>query len=278
MKRGKGELTQNYIFYADVYLVQNFLIKSSALYLTLWYQKYLPKGIMMKIFFVAFLGTCLEIMGLLSGVSYGWFLVIVHLIEVPGMIVFLIGKDKKYLMKAIVIGYFFILLINSIQEALWNLFGGNFVFLLVISCALSIILVKRVYVGMKIDRYIVSVEIENERGTYQIRGFYDTGNTLKEPYGQRQVHILSKEVCEGILSSSDSKILVPYHALGNIDGMLEVFYMKNMKIRKETQVFEINNAAIGIGDVQLFEGKGYEMILNEGVFREGNRKNKKDSG
>ena len=41
-----------------------------------------------------------------------------------------------------------------------------------------------------------------------------------------------------------------------------------MKIRKETQVFEMNDVAIGIGDVQLFEGKGYEMILNEGVFQE----------
>lgn len=271
-------MTQNYIFYADVYLVQNFLIKSSALYLTLWYQKYLPKGIMLKIFFMAFLGSCLEIIGLLSGVSYPLFIVIVHFVEVPGMVLFLIRKDKKYLMKTIVIGYFFILLINSVQEALWNVFGGNFVFLLVISCLLSIILVKRVYVRMKTDTYIFPVEIENEKGTYQIRGFYDTGNTLKEPYGQRQVHILSKEVCEDILSEKDCKLFVPYHALGTMDGILEVFYIKNMKIRKETQVFEINNVAIGIGDVQLFEGKGYEMILNEGVFREGNLKNKKDSG
>ena len=233
---------------------------------------------------MAFLGTCLEIIGLLSGVSYGWFIALVHFIEVPGMVLFLIGKEKKYLMKAIIIGYFFILLINSIQEALWNVFGGNFVFLLVISCLLSIILVKRVYVRMKTDTYIFPVEIENEKGTYQIRGFYDTGNTLKEPYGQRQVHILSKEVCEGILSEEDCKLFVPYHALGNIDGMLEVFYMKNMKIRKETQVFEMNDVAIGIGDVQLFEGKGYEMILNEGIFQEAKIKSKsieaykKDSG
>lgn len=227
---------------------------------------------MLKIFFMAFLGSCLEIIGLLSGVSYPLFIVIVHFVEVPGMVLFLIRKDKKYLMKTIVIGYFFILLINSIQEALWNVFGGNFVFLLVISCSLSIILVKRMYVSMKTDKYIFPVQIETEKENFQIRGFYDTGNTLKEPYGQRQVHILSKEVCEAILSQSDRKMLVPYHALGNIDGMLEVFCIKNMKIRKETQVFEMNDVAIGIGAIQLFEGKGYEMILNEGVFQKENIK------
>lgn len=262
-------MNHTYIFYADVYLFQNFLIKSSALYLTLWYQKYLPKGIIPKIFFAALAGSAIEIAGLLSGAGYNWFIAIVHLVEVPGMMVFLMGKEKKYLVKAIITGYFFILLINGIQEAFWNVFGenGSFSFFLIISCGLSVVVVRNLYFYIKTENYIFHVELQNEEKCCQIRGFYDTGNRLKEPYGQKGVHILSEDICEKMMSEKTSKMLVPYHALGNTQGILEVFYMKNMKITKGKQVFEIMDAAIGIGEKRLFEGKGYEMILNEGAFQ-----------
>lgn len=270
-------MNHTYIFYADVYLWQNFLMKSSALYLTLWYQKYLPKGIMPKIMFAALAGTVMEIMGLLSNAGYHWFIGMVHLVEIPGMILFLMGKEKKYLVKTIITGYFFILLINGVQEAVWNVFGenGNFHFFLIISCGLTLVIARSLYVQVKTEKYIFWVELQNEKSSCQIRGFYDTGNRLKEPYGGKYVHILSKEICEKLISEQEAKMLVPYHALGNTEGILEVFYMKNMKIKKGTQIFEITDAAIGIGEVQLFEGKEYEMILNESVFQQVNEKSEK---
>lgn len=259
-------MKQTYIFYADVYLWQNFLIKSVALYLTVWYEKYLPKGIILKIILTAFIGTILEIVGLLSKAGYEWFIGMVHLIEVPGMLFFLMGK--KYSVKTIITGYFFILVINGIQEAIWNIFGenGNFLFFLVISCGLAIVIARNLYVRIKTEQYIVSVELQNEISYCQVRGFYDTGNRLKEPYGGKAVHILSKEICERFLVENQAKMLVPYQALGTTQGVLEVFYLKTMKIEQGKQRLELSDVAIGIGDVQLFEGKVYEMILNESVF------------
>lgn len=267
-------MNHTYIFYADVYLLQNFLIKSSALYLTLWYQKYLPKGIFIKICLGAFAGSVIEIVGLLSGFGYNWFIAIVHLFEVPGIMAFLIRKEKKYLVKAIVTGYFFILLINGIQEAFWNVLGekGSFPFFLLISCGFAIIVVKNLVSYVKTETYLFYVELQNGETCYNVRGFYDTGNRLKEPYGQKKVHIVTKEICDKLMLENTSKLPVPYHALGNTEGILEVFYIDRIKITKEKQVFEILNGAIGIGDKQLFEGKGYEMILNEDVFESVNER------
>ena len=267
-------MNHTYIFYADVYLLQNFLIKSSALYLTLWYQKYLPKGIFIKLCLTAFAGSVIEIVGLLSGFGYNWFIAIVHLLEVPGMMLFLIGKEKKYLVKAIITGYFFILLINGIQEVFWNVLGekGSFPFFLFISCGFTIIVVKNLSAHAKTETYLFYVELQNGEMHCNVRGFYDTGNRLKEPYGQKKVHIVTKEVCDKLILENTSKLFVPYQALGNTEGILEVFYIDSIKIIKEKQVFEILNGAIGIGDKQLFEGKGYEMILNEDVFQNVNKK------
>lgn len=244
-------------------------MKSSALYLTLWYQKYLPKRIFIKIFFIALLGSLIEIVGLLSGVEYHSFIGFVHLVEVPSMMLFLVGKERKYLVKMIVTGYFFILFINGIQELFWNMFGenGNFQFFLILSCGLAVLIAKSVYGNIKVEHYIFWVELQNKEKCCKVRGFYDTGNRLREPYGQKSVHILSKEICEKILSDNDTKFLVPYHALGNTDGLLEVFYIERMKVRKGENIFEFADIAIGIGEKQLFEGKGYDMILNESIFQ-----------
>uniref|UniRef100_UPI004056342B sigma-E processing peptidase SpoIIGA n=1 Tax=Agathobacter sp. TaxID=2021311 RepID=UPI004056342B len=262
-------MSDTYIFYADVYFFQNFLIKSSVLYLTLWYQKYLPKGIMQRIGIAALAGTVFEIVSLISGAGYNVFLAAVHIAEVPAMMVFLIGKDKKYLVKAIVTGYFFILLINGILEIFWNMFGekGDFLFFLFLSCGLVIVLVKTAHSHMKIEKYIFGVELLNQEKKLEIRGFYDTGNRLKEPYGQKGVHILSKDICEKLLGEAQQKMLVPYHALGNTKGLLEVFYVEKMKIRSEKQEYDLENAAIGIGEQKLFDGKSYEMIINEEAFQ-----------
>lgn len=83
-------LCDTYIFYADVYFIQNFLIKIAVIYLSLYWNKlYFTistiKGVG-KIVLAAGIGTMIEIIGLLSGNSYDLFLILVHLLEIPFMI------------------------------------------------------------------------------------------------------------------------------------------------------------------------------------------------
>ena len=67
-----------YIFYADIYFIQNFMMKIAVLYLSLYCNKvYFEttriKGLV-KICFASGLGTMIEILGLILSGSYSFLL------------------------------------------------------------------------------------------------------------------------------------------------------------------------------------------------------------
>ena len=61
-------------------------------------------------------------------------------------------------------------------------------------------------------------------------------------------------------------VYVPYQALGNESGIIEVHYIDEMIIEGENGKITIQNCPVGVTKDNLFEGKNYEMILNEEVF------------
>ena len=119
-----------YIFYADVYFIQNFMIKVAVLYLALYCNNKqrvyaMTRKVIGKIIFASFVGTFIEIVGLMYCGSYHVFTTCVHLLEVPLMVWFVLGKERRQMMRVVVTGYFFIMLINGVLEVLWNQFGQN---------------------------------------------------------------------------------------------------------------------------------------------------------
>lgn len=259
-----------YIFYADVYLVQNFMIKVAVLYLSFYCNKMgsrfdTVKGVG-RICFVSFLGTIVEIVALMSFDSYYLFLVFTHVVEIPLMFILITRKERMPLYKVILMGYFFTMLINSVLEALWNLFGenGSFIFCLLFSCG-AVIVGGRIWFNYKkMQKGIFSAELVHDGITEPIKGFYDSGNKLKDVYTKKGVHIVSKEVLERMKMSNP--VLIPYQSLGNETGMLEVYYIEELIIEGESQKIHIHNCPLGVTKDNLFEGKNYQIILNEEVF------------
>ena len=128
-----------YIFYADIYFIQNFMMKIAVIYLALYCTKMYEtissmKGIG-KICIVSFVATIFEILGLLLTGSYSVFILCVHLFEVPFMIWSVVGNVKQKIIRIIIAGYFFLMIINGVLEALWNQFGehGSYLFYLLFS-------------------------------------------------------------------------------------------------------------------------------------------------
>lgn len=268
-----------YIFYADVYFLQNFMIKIAVLYLSLyWNRQYvhtLSKKRMGKIVLVAFAGTVLEIIGLLFCASYTIFVAGVHLLEVPLMVGFVLGKERQRMLQAVLSGYFFIILVNGVLEALWNQFGerGSYLFYLLFSCGVVIVGVRiwKNYTRMK--KGIFQVEILHKRICVHTRGFYDSGNQLKDPYTGKGVNIVSEQLLKrlGVLQKTiampdASMVYIPYKALGNEEGMLMVYYVEEVTVLGEKGRVTIQNCPMGVTKDNLFEGKNYEIILNEEVF------------
>ena len=225
------------------------------------------KGIR-RIVFVAFLGTFIEIVGLFGEGSYNMFLLLVHLLEIPFMMRLVLGKEHRNMLRVIITGYFFIMVINAVLEVLWNWFGeyGNYVFLLGASCSLVYMGVRIYQNYSRIQKGIFPIEIMNKGNQIFTYGFYDSGNRLIDPYTQKGVHIISEQLFKRIGLDNENAVLVPYQALGSEEGMVEVYYVEEMRIEGERQRKSWKKSPVGVTKENLFKEGQYEIILNEEVF------------
>ncbi len=265
-------LNETYIFYADVYFLQNFLIKVAVIYLSLYVNKiYLQIATMKrigKIVGVSCLGTLIEIIGLLCVGSYNLFILLVHLVEIPFMTWLILGKQRQQMLKVIIAGYFFVMVINGILEILWNCFGeeGNYIFYLLVACGIAFAGLRIWQRRQKEKKGVFTVEIIHNDKCISTYGFYDSGNHLIDPYSGKGVHIISARLLEKLVSTQDKKVCIPYQALGKMDGLLDVYYIQCVKIHGKENITELQIVPVGVTEDNLFEGKKYEMILNEEVF------------
>ena len=112
---------------------------------------------------------------------------------------------------------------------------------------------------------IYPVDIHCKHIIWSTKGYYDTGNTLKDPYTGRGVHIISRSLFNRLHLSEVGKVCIPYQALGNQQGLIDVYYVEALKIHKNGEKVECPKVPLGVADDSLFAGKVYEMILNEEV-------------
>lgn len=250
------------------------MIKIAVLYLALYSSKVPFEGIrkLSKLCIVSGIGTVVEIVGLLYSVSYSVFLVCVNFLEVPIMVLILLGKERRKVLQVIAWGYFFLVLINGVLEMLWNQFGevGFYIIFLLFSCGVVIVGTRMWKNYSKMQKGIFQVELFSEGHQARIKGFYDSGNHLKDLYTGKGVHIISEKTLEKLRMErekrTDKVVYIPYKALGNEEGILEVYYIDELIILGEKGRRIIQNCPLGVTKDNLFEGKNYEIILNEEVF------------
>lgn len=265
-------LNETYIFYADVYFIQNLIIKTAVLYLAFYCNRlhFIISTIrgMRKLFLVAGIGTVVEIIGLLLSNSYSLFLLLIHILEIPLMIYAILGNKRQQLLRIMITGYFFVMIINGILEVLWNWFGehGNYVFYLCVACGFT-------YAGTRIwknyssmEKGIFQVEIMYHEKSVFVQGLYDTGNQLKDPYTGKGVQICANDMAEKLGVDKNQMVYVPYTALGNEGGVIAVFYADGIRVYKDSGEVKLDKVPIGVTEEKLFNEKKYKMILNEEVF------------
>lgn len=107
----------------------------------------------------------------------------------------------------------------------------NFIVMLILSPILLYFYIKEKKERSTNDSnyYLVDIYIKNKK--YQLTGYLDTGNTLKDPYKKRPVIITNDRRIEFL---SEKCILVPYETIGN-RGILKC--MKPDKVVIENKEF-----------------------------------------
>lgn len=259
-------LLDTYVFYADVYFVQNFIIKIAVLLLVSMVCR--KNMALRKLMVLAFAGTISEIVVLMSGAAYLLFVLWLYLVEVPAISILVVGREKSLWIRACASGYVFTILINGILEVLLNVLGSDahYVSLLVIACVISVVGAERFLRQRRIEKCIYPVELCIGEERVMISAFYDSGNHLKDPYTGKGVHIVSEEIVKEVVRKMRQKVVIPYKALGNENGLLDGYYIDVLKVYKEDEVVKRQKIPIGLTNDKLFEGKTYKMILNEDIW------------
>lgn len=261
-------LAETYIFFGDIYFLQNFIIKCAVLFLTLKTLRIEVRGRKRRLLLIAGLGTLFEIAGLLVCPYYNLFILAVHLLESPVMLFALLCDRRECLKKGIILVYFYILLINGVIEVFYNIIGyaWAYVFLVCLASFITVLVVDYIRVYIRMHKGIYPVEIHLDDIVWTVRGYYDSGNRLTDPYTGKEVHIISAHMAKRLSLSNEQKLYIPYQALGNTDGLIEIMYVEHIRIRKDGSWMEQQKVPIAIANATLLEGKPYDMILNEKIW------------
>lgn len=96
-----------------------------------------------------------------------------------------------------------------------------------------------------------------------IRALFDTGNRLREPYGNQPVHVVTARACRGFCEKVAGVIYIPFSSVGQSQGMLPGIRMDEMEVRRRGQLIcRISHPWIALSREPLSSCGEYEMLLN----------------
>lgn len=116
--------------------------------------------------------------------------------------------------------------------------------------------------------YYIKIEYKNYE--LSVKGLYDSGNTLVEPIGKKDVYIVCKNIAGEMCKWGDiSKSFMPvsYNSVkGN--GILPTIVVDKIKVFDEYNnlIKEVEEPRIGFSENNLSVNGDFQMILNRGLF------------
>lgn len=200
----------------------------------------------------------------------GFRTILLHFGLNTGMTIMAFGwKDRRFFLENWLFIYLVILFLGGIME--WEETLGipaSFFWAKVIVAAFVLTGVT-IYFMQKKDfmEQILKVDVIHHGRTWELSGYWDSGNLLRDPYNGRPVNILQAKLAGQIFSeSSDYRRLIPYCSLGNANGLLSVYNAEKMYIYQGKERVTVEPAVFGIAEAGLLEGKEYDVILQASII------------
>ena len=261
-------LDSTYVFYGDVYFVWNYLIKATTLILIVKSFRKRVEVSVRKIILLAGVASLIEIIGLCFLPNYVVFVVFVNLFEIPFLMYLLLYPKQNMVGKGVIRAYLFTIIVNGVLEIMWNQFGklGSYYTLIIMACIIVLIGFSIYCNTCNREKGVFVIELTHMGKRIEIKGFYDSGNCLRDPYTGKGVHIISEKIVEEFMLKEMNKVLIPYQALGTSADLIEVVYIDEIVIYGEKDIVRQHKIPFGIAKEEMFIGKSYKMILNEEVF------------
>lgn len=268
-----------YVFYADVFLLQNLFMDYAAVMGSNFLLKRRKGGI--RLFLVSLLCSVAGLILVLFVKNPLWYQLLAHFVLNTGMVLgcFGIGSKKQFLENWIVT-YFAVVLLGGGMEWLQEqqLLSGYRLIQMLITATVLFCAVTYLVQFRSFGQNLFPGCIKKGERQMKLQAYYDSGNQLRDPYTGKAVSILSFKKAEEFLEAEkDSIRLVPYRSLGEQNGLLKVTDVEILEIIQGRRRTVIKNAAIGVAEEGLLEGKEYDLILHAALLHgeEGQKQRKK---
>lgn len=257
-----------YTFYADIYLLQNMCMDYIALSGANFFFK---RGkSLWRLFLIAMLSSVESLFLQLYISDVDMRNILLHFIVNSGMVLFAFGKSewKTYLENWLTI-YFAILFLGGVMEWETNMGISLHFFWGKALIAAILLTIANLLISKKSDflKHLFVIEIEHRGRKWKLKGYWDSGNLLEDPYIGEPVNILQAQMAEEIFDlKNDLRRLVPYVSLGNINGLLTVCNAERMYIYRGKEQIKVEPAVLGIAENGLLEEKEYQVILQASIL------------
>lgn len=264
LQQRENEVRKIYVFYADVFLAQNFFMDFAALYgVNFFLHRHRKKRWLVA---AAVIGAVAGLILLLTVKNQMWYILLSHLLLNTLMVCIAFGRSGvRDFVENWAVTYLVFLLLGGMQEWLgesrilsyvsvptlfWGIFG--------VYGILRYLMRRKDF-----KNYIVETQIKKQGRYLAVRAYRDSGNQLLDPYTGQGICILSKEKAGEIFDEKQDHFrLVPYHSLGENEGMLWVTDVDEVLLFEGNKTLCLKRVAVGIANTGLLEGKEYDLILH----------------
>lgn len=223
-----------------------------------------------RLFAVSFVASFLCIVLLFTVKHAVLYRLIVHFVLNTLMILFGFGKtDYREFLENWFVTYLAVIVLGGIVQWAWesSSFLQNFSVQVLLSVLIGygvlLYFIRHRNFGCRLYRVIL------KKGTrsLEVTAYWDSGNLLKDPYTGKEICILSYTKAKCFLDAGEDRIrYVPYHSLGESDGMIRVTDVDELVLFRGNNAKHIEKTAIGIADDGLLEGKEYDLILHASLL------------
>ena len=117
-----------------------------------------------------------------------------------------------------------------------------------------------------IQRQLCQVTLSHDGKNIALKGFVDTGNCLYDPYQGRPVHIVQEASLKSFLPQDQTYLYVPYHSVGEPNGLMKGFAADEMIVTLSGQVYRQQRPMIALSPNMVNSSERYQMILHPDMF------------
>lgn len=255
------------VFYIDRFLLKNIFLNMGIIIMNFQLIKIPVRKRLKWIMASSLLGSVLNTIILLSVRNYYVYSFLSLVIIMPLVLMLAMGKIK---VRYIFMLYAVTFLLGGVMSMMenWKIYDESGWIKLLTGIMVAQIPLFILTVTIKQCKNMYKVELKESGEKFLGTAIYDTGNRLREPYGNRRVHIIGKEAMKK-LHVKEGYMLVPYSSIGRKNGLIKVYEIESIRLNNNGKIVELKNELFGLDEDEILTNKPYEIILNENIFDEG---------